>query len=101
VPSNSKDYSEKRNFIRMFVNAKVNITDQHSGNTFQGAGINLSGSGAMFTIDKAFDVGQKLTVDISSEQSQLTPLSAKFEVIRVTEDSVGNYFIAGSLADIS
>jgi len=101
VPSASKDYDEKRNFIRMFVNAKVNITDPKSGNIFHGVGINLSGSGAMFTTDKAFDVGQKLTVDISSEQSQLAPLSAKFEVIRVTEDSDGSYCIAGSLAEIS
>ena len=101
MPSASKDYDEKRNFIRMFVNAKVNITDPQSGNTFNGVGINLSGSGAMFTTDEAFKVGQSLTVDISSDQSQLAPLSAKFEVIRVTEDADGNYCIAGSLAEIS
>ncbi len=101
MPSTSKEYDEKRDFIRMFVNAKVNITDPSSGETFKGVGINLSGSGAMFTTGKAFDVGQQLTVDISSEQSQQAPLSAKFEVIRVTEDTDGNYCIAGSLADIS
>lgn len=101
MASTSKDYSEKRDFIRMFVNAKVNITDPQSGNTFSGIGINLSGGGAMFTTNEAFEVGQNLTVDISSDQSQLAPLSAKFEVIRVTEDADGSFCIAGSLADIS
>ena len=97
----NKDYSEKRDFIRMFVNAKVNITDPVSGATFQGVGQNLSGSGTMFTTTEPFEVGQKLTVDISSEQSQLSPLSAEFNVIRVTEDADGQYTVAGRLENIS
>ena len=101
MSTSNKDYSEKRDFIRMFVNAKVNITDPNSGSSFEGVGQNLSGNGAMFTTTEAFDVGQTLTVDISSNQSQLAPLSAEFKVIRVTEDSDGQYTIAGSLENIS
>lgn len=85
----------------MFVNAKVNITDPVTGSKFQGVGVNLSGSGAKFITESAFDVGQNLTVDISSDNSQLAPLSAKFEVIRVDQEKDGQYCIAGSLADIS
>lgn len=100
MPSTDNDYSEKRNFIRMFVNAKVKITDPTTGNVFEGTGKNLSGDGAMFTTNEKLLVNQTLSVNISSEQSQLAALSASFEVVRVEEIENGQFEIAGTLKDI-
>ena len=100
MPSTDNDYSEKRNFIRMFVNAKVKITEPTTGNVFEGIGKNLSGDGAMFTSNEKFKVNQILSVDISSEQSQLASLSASFEVIRVEEIDGGQFEIAGTMIDV-
>ncbi len=100
MSSTDNDYSEKRNFIRMFVNANVKITDSTTGNVFEGIGKNLSGDGAMFTTSEKFEVNQVLNVDISSEQSKLASLSASFEVVRVEDIGNGQFEIAGTMIDI-
>lgn len=100
MQSTDNDYSEKRNFIRMFVNAKVKITDPATGNVYKGEGKNLSGDGAMFTSDEKFNVHQRLKVHISSEQSKLAALSASFEVVRVDEVANGVFEVAGTLIDV-
>jgi len=100
MPSTDNDYNEKRNFIRMFVNAKVKITDPATGNVFEGTGKNLSGDGALFTTNEKFKVNHTLSVNISSAQSQVAALSASFEVVRVEEIDNGLFEIAGTLKDV-
>jgi len=100
MPSMSSDYDEKRNFIRMFVNANVNITDPVTGKVYQGQGKNLSGDGAMFTTDGKFEVNQKLNLTISAENSNVASLNAEFEVIRVNDCGDGQYEIAGTMLDV-
>jgi len=95
-----KAYSEKRNFIRMFVNAKVTVTDPENGETYIAEGKNLSGDGAMFTSSQEFTVNQRLSLDIQSEQSTLASLKADFEVIRVTKRDDGQFDIAGAMLDV-
>ena len=100
MSSANNDYEEKRNFIRMFVDAKVIITDPVSGQSFEGDSKNLSGDGVMFTTDKKFEENQVLNVDIRSEQSKLAPLMAQFEVVRVKELGGGAYEIAGKISSV-
>ncbi|TQV71435.1 PilZ domain-containing protein [Aliikangiella marina] len=95
------NYEEKRNFIRMFVDAKVTITDPETGQVFQGDSKNLSGDGVMFITDQKFNENQMLSVDIRSEQSKLAPLTAKFEVKRVIDLGEGKYEIAGTINSVS
>ncbi len=94
------DYEEKRNFIRMFVDAKVTITDPKTGQVFEGDSKNLSGDGVMFITEHKFDINQKLSVDIRSEQSKLAPLSASFEVMRVKQLDDGTYEIGGNIESV-
>jgi len=100
MTSTGNDYSEKRNFIRMFVNAKVKVTDPSTGNSYDAEGKNLSGDGAMFTSSQEFKVNQRLTLDIQSEQSSLASLKADFEVIRVTKREDGQFDVAGAMLDV-
>ncbi|TQV82898.1 PilZ domain-containing protein [Aliikangiella coralliicola] len=94
------DYEEKRNFIRMFVDATVSITDPETGQTFEGDSKNLSGDGVMFTTNQDFKENQKLNVDIRSEQSKLSPLSAEFEVVRTKSIGNGRYEVAGRISRV-
>ena len=100
MQSMGSEYDEKRNFIRMFVNANVNITDPTTGNIYQGKGKNLSGDGAMFTTDGKFEVNQKLDLTITAENSKMASLNAEFEVIRVIDCGDGQYEIAGTMLDV-
>ena len=101
MSSGNKDYEEKRNFIRMFVDAKVTITDPDSGQTFEGDSKNLSGDGALLITDKEFPLEKVLKVDICSLQSKLAPLSAEFVVKRVEKLDDGNFEIAGTIQSVS
>jgi len=96
----SNDYNEKRNFIRMFVNATVKITDPATGNTYDGQGKNLSGDGALFTSKEKFSLNQKLNLEISTVESKLSALSAEFEVKRVDKLADGSYEIAGTMLSV-
>lgn len=97
MSSVNKDYEEKRNFIRMFVDAKVSITDPQTSQIFEGDSKNLSGDGVMFVTDKEFEENQILIVDIRSEQSKLAPLTAEFEVKRVRKLGEGKFEVAGTI----
>ena len=96
----SSDYDEKRNFIRMFVNAKVKVTDPATGQEYQGQGKNLSGDGAMFVTDGDFNVGQKLNLTISAENGGVASLNAEFEVTRINPVEDGNSEVAGTMLDV-
>lgn len=94
------DYEEKRNFIRMFVDAKVTITDPLTGNTCEGESKNLSGDGVLFITSQKFQENQTLEVDIRSEQSKLAPLKAQFSVKRIKELSDDKFEVAGTINDV-
>ena len=100
MSSTNNDYDEKRNFIRMFVDAKVSVTDPETGQVFEGDSKNLSGDGVMFVTETKFEKEQVLTVDIRSEQSKLAPLSAEFQVKRVEKLEDGRYEIAGTIEGV-
>ena len=95
------EYNEKRNFIRMFVNADVEIIDPRDNQRYNGQGKNLSGDGALFTTDKEFTVNQILNLEIKTKESVMAAsLTAEFEVIRVTELSAGGFEVAGTMLDV-
>jgi hypothetical protein len=84
----------------MFVNAEVTISDPATGDTFKGQGKNLSGDGALFITDREFKIDQKLSLEISSEKSNLASLSADFEVKRVESLGDGKFEVAGIMVDV-
>jgi len=100
MPPSSNDYDEKRNFIRMFVNANVKINDPATNQDYQGRGKNLSGDGAMFTTDGEFQVGQKLNLTVSAEQGGIASLNAEFKVTRVNPLGDGEFDVAGTMLDV-
>ncbi len=95
-----RQYAEKRDFIRMFVDSHVEVVDEETGATFHGDGKNISGSGLMFIADFQPREGASLHVTVSSLQSRLPPLQAQFRVIRVSRCEDGRYQIGGELSDI-
>lgn len=97
----ARDYAERRDFIRMFVDARVEIVDEDSGVEYQGEARNLSGRGLMFEADVEPKAGANLKVTVSSNQSRMPPLHAGFKVIRVQKQKNGRYEVAGELSDVS
>ena len=76
-----RDYSEKRDFIRMRVDADVVLS--HEGDEVSGVCIDLSSSGMQVEAPRQFTVGDRLTVRIDSDHAALSGLEADTEVVWV------------------
>ena len=82
-----RDYSEKRDFIRMRVDADVVLI--HEGDQISGVCIDLSSSGMQVQAPRSFQVGDQLSVRIDSEHAALRGLEAETEVVWVNSQEGG------------
>lgn len=76
-----RDYSEKRDFIRMRVDADVALI--HQGDEIAAVCNNLSSSGLQVDALRSFNVGDRLSVRIDSDHAALKGLEADTEVVWV------------------
>ena len=83
MSQNERDYSEKRDYIRMRVDAEVTLI--HQGQVVPAVCIDLSSSGMQVQATRSFKVGDQLSVRIESEHAALKGLEAETEVVWVTE----------------
>jgi hypothetical protein len=79
VSEYERDYAEKRDFIRMRVDADVALI--HAGQEIAGVCVDLSSSGMQVQAPRQFNVGDLLTVRIDSEHAALKGLEADTEVV--------------------
>lgn len=80
-------YSEKRDFIRMRVDAQVNLL--HAGQVIAAVCLDLSASGMQVQAPRTFSVGDELEVRIDSEHSALCGLEAKAQVVWIADQAEG------------
>jgi hypothetical protein len=78
----SRDYDEKRDFLRMGVDCPAHVTVTATGESFRGVVKNLSSSGLLLVCDRAFPVGSELEVRLVPEQPLVPPLEAVVKVAR-------------------
>ena len=83
-----RDYSEKRDYIRMRVDADVSLI--HEGDEVPAVCIDLSSSGMQLQAQRSFRVGDRLLVRIDSEHAALRGLEADTEVVWVKALEDGN-----------
>ena len=83
-----RDYSEKRDFIRMRVDADVSLI--HEGDEVQAVCIDLSSSGMQLEAPRTFKVGDRLSVRIDSDHAALKSLEADTEVVWVKAQDGGS-----------
>jgi hypothetical protein len=84
---NDRNYEEKRDFIRMRVDADVRLI--HEGEQIQASCIDLSSSGMQVEVPRQFDVGHILSVEIQSDHTALKGLKARTQVVWVMEEEEG------------
>lgn len=82
-----RDYSEKRDFIRMRVDADVALI--HQGDEVAAVCIDLSSSGMQIEAPRLFNVGDQLSVRIDSDHAALQGLEADTEVVWVQRQDGG------------
>jgi len=77
-------YREKRNYIRMKIDAPVAITLVADGTSMHGICRDLSGGGMLIELDSTLPIGTTAEVTIASGYSHNPMLKARTEVTRVT-----------------
>ena len=96
---NPRDYSEKRDFIRMAVGATMSFKVRGSGEHVAGVAKDLSASGLSIICDKALSLGDVLEVNVTPEHSVVPPLDALVEVVRVDDLGDGSYELGTSIVE--
>lgn len=86
----SRDYDEKRDFMRMCMDCPMSFTRQ-DGSRHEAMARDLSGSGAGFVTDQILAPGEILTIQLTPQQAVVLPLQAEVEVVRVDARVNGTY----------
>ena len=80
----SRDFEEKRNFIRMRVDAPVTLNTEAKPGTIKGICRDLSGGGLMIEVDSTLPVNTQVEVCIASNHGHNPMLRALAQVRRVS-----------------
>lgn len=80
----SKDYEEKRDFIRMTMNAKASIT-VNDGSTFEVKVVDLSATGMHLEGPKSLPIASDVVVNVESPNAQFQSMTAQCSVVRCIE----------------
>lgn len=90
----SRNYQEKRNFIRMKVETPVAVTLNRQ-TRLQGTCHNLSGGGMLISLAEPLPLHQEMEVTVSSNHGHSPMLHALTRVCRLSEADRGKRFMAG------
>lgn len=85
----SRDYSEKRDFIRMQISTNCEI--QYKGQEYKANCLDLSSKGALIESEQAFEVDSSVTLKINSGGGDTPPLIAEASILRIVKSNSGQY----------
>lgn len=95
-----QDFAEKRDFIRMFMNAPVEYKLNNSDSWATGTGIDLSGSGVSFSSSEALSVGDELLLKVNPVTPVTPSLEVEVTVTRCEDDNSGEFIISSKINNI-
>lgn len=90
----NREYSEKRNFLRMQIGSPVNIKLIDSQDEITGKCLDLSGGGMSVEVDKVLPVDTKMSISIMPPVGCTPMLNAITRVARI-ESELGETCVLG------
>lgn len=97
---NDQDYAEKRDFIRMFINAPVDFAVSGTEDWYSGIGNDLSGGGLSFKTKHQLSEGDQVDIKLHPITPVTPPLEAKVTVIRSDADDDGQFTVSTKIDHI-
>lgn len=85
------EYSEKRDFIRMFIDAPIEYCASGSNDWQKGIGKDLSATGIAFIANEDYSEGDLIEVKLKPATKVTPPLEATVKVIRSEPAESGGY----------
>lgn len=81
----SRNWDEKRDFIRMKVDTEVTIVVEESKQQLTGLCRNLSGTGMLLEVDSQVPEGHTCKTTLNSSNTSFPALDATIKVVRCTQ----------------
>lgn len=100
MSSIDKGFSEKRDFIRMKINAPLNAKIAHNETVIEGSCRDLSGGGMQVETKTEVALNTELVVEITSEHGHSPRLHAKAKVVRCAPDNAQGFVLGLELTEI-
>jgi c-di-GMP-binding flagellar brake protein YcgR len=94
-----RNYEEKRNFIRMTMNASAKLTTNNT--EIQVTCIDLSAGGMSIKANQAVSVGQHVHVNIESPNEQFKSMDADGKVVRCESLESGDFDLGIEIESIA
>lgn len=99
MSQSDRAYSEKRDYIRMRLEAPVTL--HHGGREFPALCLDLSSTGMQLEAEVALSMGDRVKVHIRSEHSELAGLDAQAEVVRIADLGDGRQSLGLAILSMS
>ncbi len=93
----TREYDEKRDFIRIDIDCEISFREMDSDNEHIGQVANLSGRGMMFISDHKLAKDTLLEVNIKPANILTPALHANVKVVRVVKQRHGDGFEIGAV----
>ncbi len=100
MSQDEQDYAEKRDFIRMFIDAPVDFSILGSDNWSKGIGKDLSGGGISFTSEQPLSEGDKIDIKLHPITPVTPPLEAVGIVTRCDKGDDSEYILSTKIEKI-
>lgn len=93
----SRDFEEKRDFIRMCIDGPMSFTRRGETMVHTATAKDLSGGGLRFVCAVPLAEGELLEVAVVPGTTTVPPLRAEVQVVRVDEQGTGTYDVGAAI----
>jgi len=81
-----REFSEKRDFIRMKIDTPASMTLLYKEESLNGTCLNLSGGGMLAEVEKALPIDAEVVITVASEHGHSPMLKARARVSRASSN---------------
>lgn len=99
MSQSDRAYSEKRDYIRMRLEAPVTL--QHAGREIPALCLDLSSTGMQVEAECALSMGERVKIHIASDHNELKGLDAEGEVVRIIDLGEGRQSLGLTILSMS
>lgn len=100
INSTIRDYSEKRDFIRMKVDTEISLSFENSDKTMTAICRDLSGTGMLIETGESLIEGSEFNTSLPSTNPSFPSFETKVKVIRCEETESGKFLIGTEILNI-
>jgi len=96
----SKNYTEKRDFMRMTIDTAITLTYSEPAQELEGLCKDLSGTGISIEVDNAIPIGTECKVTIHDGYTNFSKFQAVVVVKRINSIENERYLLGASISEM-